>query len=608
MHNPKHIVNSDILVVGGGGAAVMSSVTAARLGADVVLCAKGKVGKSGNTIMIGGGFSLDAQGVRSCGYEQANPAITKEQLFDKLVTSSFYIGNQRIAKLYVENGGEAVRECLEWSKSTGHPFLFIPGGNSFMSSGRYFGAAVKKGLESAPQIRTYEDTVITHLLLSGGRVCGAVGLNVYTGEVTQYNAGAVILATGGYQPFSLKNSISDMTGDGIALALHAGAAAVDMEFFLYLPTIVQPGFARGSIIPYLVTMPNFGTPEPRVTDLDGVPLPISEECSHLPKANKINKIVYSYFWGKGVFEKYEHYGNAMYYDYSAYSDAEIYAMFENMAKSTSIWHAKGYYNGIYLKKLADHIVHNGKRLKVGFGNEYSMGGIAVDEELSTGVPGLFAAGEVTGGTFGAFRSGDGLVEMLAHGVIAGKSAATFAGKVQQGQAENVDEALDELFAPFAVNDGISPARIHRELESAADEGFNFFRSEERLVTAKERIGSIRASLGRLGISNPSKHYNLEWYDSITARNLALCTEIGINAAFGRKESRGCHMRLDYPAIDNEHYLVNTYARLRGNTILYEAKEPEAPYIPLDKRSYASIPEYIIKKYGGKAVENFNFKK
>ncbi len=587
----------------------MSALAAAREGAKVTVISKGKIGKSGNTIMIGGGFSLDGPSARDlCGYEQANVAFTKEQLFDKLVTSSFYIGNQRIAKQYVEQGPYAVRECLEWAKQAGQDLFFIPAGNSWMSSGRSFGMTVRQGIKAEPGIAVYEDTTVSHLLLLGDTVVGAVGVNIYTGEVIQYNAKAVVIATGGYQPFSLKNSISDMTGDGIALALRAGASVVDMEFFLYLPTITKPGFARGSILPYLFTMPNFGALEPKVTDLDGKELPISADCATLPRTNKVNKIVYSYFWGKGVFEKYGQYGNRFYYDYSAYSDQDIFDMFERVSKAVSLWHTKGSYNGIDLKKLAEYIVNNGKRLEVGLGNEYSMGGISVTDDFSAGVKGLYAAGEVTGGTFGAFRSGDGLVEMLAHGLTAGQSAARYAAGTQQLEPGNLEEALADLFAPLETAEGISPSYVHKLIERASDEGFNFFRSEDRLQAALTQIKGIRGQLGVLHTKTAERKYNMEWYDAITAKNLALCVEIGITAALNRRESRGCHMRADYPAIDNEKHLHNTYARLDKGEIVYWTKEPEAVYAPLDRAGYASIPEYIFSKYGGKAIENFGIQK
>ena len=90
-------VTSDVLVIGGAGAAVMAAVSALRQGASVTLAAKGKVGKSGNTIMVGGSFGIDGESAREvCGEPQANQEYTRKKLFHKLVTSAFQIGDQRM--------------------------------------------------------------------------------------------------------------------------------------------------------------------------------------------------------------------------------------------------------------------------------------------------------------------------------------------------------------------------------------------------------------------------------------------------------------------------------------------------------------------------------
>jgi succinate dehydrogenase / fumarate reductase flavoprotein subunit len=164
------VVSCDVLVIGGAGAAVMSAVSAAREGAKVVLVSKGKVGKSGNTIMIGGGFSIDGESAsKDCGLTEASQAVNKESLYRKLVASSFYIGNQEIEKQYVEKGGEGVRECLSWAKNAGQKFLFVPGGAAWMTSGRSFGRAVKQGLDENKDILRFEDIVISDILLSNGK-------------------------------------------------------------------------------------------------------------------------------------------------------------------------------------------------------------------------------------------------------------------------------------------------------------------------------------------------------------------------------------------------------------------------------------------------------
>ncbi len=609
MHGIDVEINSDVLVIGGAGAAVMSAVNAAKTGADVVVVSKGKIGKSGNTIMIGGGFSIDGETARKeIGKEDANPAVTKEKLYEKLVTSSFYLGNQKIERQYVNAGGEAVKKCLKWAEESGQKFHFSPAGVSWTTSGRSFGRAVKAGIKEAPEIKVFEDILIVDILLSDNKACGAIGLNIYTGEVIKYKAKSVILATGGFQPFSLKNSISDMTGDGIAMALRAGARVTDMEFLLFIPTITEPAYAKGSILPYLLTIPAISPITPKVTDLDGKEIVIPEEFDSISKGNKIFKIIYSYFWGKKTFEKYEKYGNNFYYDFSDYTEEEIYGIFEKIAELEALWHPKGMYNGINLKELAHSIIINQKRLKVGLGNEYSMGGISVKEDFTTGVTGLYAAGEVTAGTFGAFRSGDGLVEMLAQGVAAGENAALYAKETTSLEADNTEEILNALFAPLEKQDGLNPAKALLKIEEIADEGFNFFRTGSRLGKASEDIASLSASLKDLSTASDSRKYNLDWYNSVIARNLTLCTQIGIYAANNRKESRGCHMRTDYPSVDNINYLYNTYASLNGGKLVYSNEKPEEVYTSLPVENVESIPEYILEQYGGKTVESISIKK
>lgn len=609
MHDINYEVNSDILVIGGAGAAVMSAVSAARKGADVTVVSKGKIGKSGNTIMIGGGFCIDGESAfKICGLKDANLSFTKNQLFDKLITSSFFIGNQKIQKQYVDMGPQAVKECLNWAQSSKQKFYYAPQGVSWRTSGKAFGRAVKEGINQNPGIHVFEDTIIVDILLSGKKVCGAIGLNIYTGETVKYNAKSVIIATGGFQPFSLKNSISDMTGDGIAMALRAGARVVDMEFLLFIPTITEPAYAKGSILPYLLTIPAICAASPKITDLDGVELKIPQEFEGIPKGNKIYKIIYAYFWGKELFKKYDTFGNNLYYDYSEYSAEEIYKIFDEVAAKESAWHANGKYNKIDLHKLAEQIIRNGKRLKVGLGNEYSMGGISVKDDFSTCVEGLYAAGEVTGGTFGAFRSGDGLVEMLAQGVTAGENAAAFAQSASLQVAYNTEAVLSELFAPLDQTDGVSAVESLSRMESIADKGFNFFRKEETLEKAAKAITALRATLKNLSTASKDQKYNLEWYHGIIAKNIALCAEIGIHAALNRKESRGCHMRSDYPAVDNENFLYNTYAQLKNDEIVYHNEKPAAIYKSLPTENYESISKYIYDQYGGKTFENFSVKK
>jgi succinate dehydrogenase / fumarate reductase flavoprotein subunit len=601
------IIESDVLVIGGAGAAVMSAVHASRAGVSVAVASKGKAGKSGNTVMIGGGFGIDGEGAREVmGLDDANPDYTRRRAFEKLVYSGFFLGDQRLQKIFVDLGPKAVEECLAWAKEAGQFFRYNARSVSWRTSGAAFGKTVAQGLKNEASIAVYEDIFIAELLKNGGRAAGALGIDVYSGELVQFNAKAIIVATGGFQPFSLKNSNTDMTGDGIALGLRAGARVVDMEFLLFIGTILEPVYARGSILPFLLTFaPVFQ--KTRKTDLDGRELVFPPDAKYQvgPYTGKVNKLLMAEFYGRGIYEKFDTHGNAFYYDYSAYTDDELRAGFQTFADTYKDFQREGYYNGIDLRRLAEDIIANKKRLKVAFGNEYSMGGLVVDPDFSVpGVPGLFAAGEVSGGTFGAFRSGDGLTEMLVHGYVAGESAAAYAKKTGRIVPEDSEQKAAVLLAPFTRTGGLSPIEARTALEAICDAGFDFFRDGTRLARAYDEIVKLHRSLKGLFIPVQDRRYNLEWLNSVIVRNLALVAEIGIYGALNRRESRGTHLRADFPAVNNREYLFNFVASLSGDPvegipgpggIVYEKRRPEAYHVPLAAGNFPSAADFLAEK-------------
>lgn len=590
-----HIVETDVLVVGGAGAAVTAAVEAQESGRSVALVTKGRVGRSGNTIMVGGSFGIDGESAREyCGEPEANLDYTRERLFRKLVTSAFQIGNQGMERHFVDDAPPAVARLLGWVKEAGQKFKFMSKASRWRVSGRPFGNALRHGLKSHEAIEVYEDTMMVDVLTSGGAACGAFGFDVYTGEIVLFRAKSVVLATGGFQPFSLQNSISDMTGDGVGMALRAGASAVDMEFLLFIGTILEPQYARGSILPYLLSIPAMFGPRPKMTDLDGRELSFPTEGRYKvgPADTKVNKLLMSYFYGKGIWKNWDTHGNAFYYDYSAYSDQEILDAFAKFADSQKTWHRKGKYHRIDLQRLGRDIIADKKRLKVGFGNEYSMGGVLVDANFATGVPGLFAAGEVTGGLFGAFRSGDGLTEMLAQGCTAGKSAAAYAAGAELRDPEDYAAKLAELEAPFGRANGASPADLLARLYAHCDRGFNFYRSGELIAEAYAGVRALRAEFGNISLASSSRRYNLEWMQSVMLRNLLLCAELGLHAAGERKESRGTHLRADHPEVNNRDFLFSYVGSLQNGEPAYRTQAPAEPLLPLDRNVYPNVAECI----------------
>ena len=396
----KEKVFTDVLVIGGGGAACTAAVASARKGADTVLVSKGKIGNSGNTIMIGGSYGMDGE---SAFYEyhipEADPSFTKEDLFRSICNDGFNLSDQNMVEQFVEESPRIVYEVREWGREAGQHYKFYRPGN-WDVSGRGMGRSLLKGVEKEGSIRLYEDVMIIGLLKNGDRVTGAVGMDLYEGCLLQFEAKEVVLGTGGYQPYSLKNTNSDMTGDGQAMAYRAGARLADMEFMLFLITAVEPNEMRGSILPVICTFRDAFDYDP--VDRFGQKIEIPNQLREMEKTSEMCKLVHIYYYGKAIREGRGTENGGIYFDFHRFTDQEIDRMFDALMDHFDGFYPRGKYHGNDILEYK-RLVKEKRRIEVGLSSEYSVGGILVDENMDTGVPGLFAAGECASGVFGANR-------------------------------------------------------------------------------------------------------------------------------------------------------------------------------------------------------------
>ena len=562
-------IETEVLVAGGAGAGVMAAIHAARGGAAVVLVSKGKIGRSGNVIMAGGGCGIDGQsGKDILGIKSADPSFTRENLYDCIVKESFYLAEQNMVKQYVEDAPTALQDYLRWADRAHCKFVPIqPCG--WQSSGLQFARPLVEGMKEAPEVQTMEDTIVLDLLMSEKRVTGALCLNFYTGELIQVNAKAVILATGGYQPRTLNNTVSDMTGDGQAMAYRAGATLSDMEFMLAFPTALVPEDMRGSIYPYI-----FRRIPHRLTDKNGDEIVIPESVRRLSSESKLNKIVNCYYMGHAVANGLGGPHGGVFWDYSRASEEEKRKGFDQFYHRFSLWHKYGYYKGESMKRVEEMIFRD-ESLEVGLGIEYSMGGVAVNERMETGIDGLLAAGEVTAGTFGACRVGDGLIEMLAHGMKAGQVAAEYcrAHDWLPSDPEQVNRLAEETLSFFDNADGPNAIQVYNRMEKICDRGLGVIRDEAGIQGALDELLQVKQEAKKLTLACRSRKYNFEWLRAIQVQNMLVCDEAALRAALERRESRGCHIRKDYEQVDHDHYLHHYQFQLKEGAMNMSAKAP-----------------------------------
>ncbi len=596
------VVNTEVLAIGGGGAGVTAAIGAARKGAQVTLVSKGKVGNSGNTIMIGGSYAMDGHSAYyKFGIKEADKELTKDILFNQIVRDSFYLSEQDIVEQFVEESPDIIYEVKQWADQAGQKFIFRKPATWNMS-GNAMGKALQHGLKQE-DVEIIEDVIIVDLLKDGDKVCGAVGIDIYSGEIIQFNAKAVVMGTGGYQPFTLKNTNSDMTGDGVAMAFRAGAQLADMEFLLYLVTCLEPNEVKGSILPvFFVFNPNF---KYRVTDANGDEIVIPKELKEIEVKSELGKLIELYYYGKCVLEGRGTEDDGVYFDFSDMSEDEIDDMFEDLIKSflTEVY-KDGFYHGDDVRAYKEFCKKH-KRVKIGLGNEYTHGGIVINEKMESSIEGLYAAGECSSGAFGSNRVADAVVEMLVQGIRAGKSAAEYSKNKEVNPCNKMaQEIAKETLRYFENKKGISAVEANLEIERISDKGLSFFRTEEGLDQAIAEYQQLEEKMNNMVLKSKSRLYNYEWIQAIQAKNRLLCAKLSAIMAKERKESRGMHLRADYPLVDDDNFLIRHIAELRNGVINLSTKKPKVTKLEIPKGGKTEYIDYILNNEMG--LENISY--
>jgi len=599
----ERIYETDVLVIGGGGAGITAAVAAARSGADVLLISKGKIGNSGNTIMIGGSYAMDGYSAyHTYGLKDADPTLTKDVLFDSIVKDGFHLADQNMVEQFVEESPAIVNEVRLWAERAGQNFRFGPPATWSMS-GHAMGKALHQGVKETAGIKTLEDVMIVELLKDGDRTTGALGIDIYTGEIIQLNSKAVILGTGGFQPFTLKNTNSDMTGDGIGMAFRAGAKVADMEFLLFLLTTLEPNEMKGSILPvYLL----FLGLEFKVYDGEGNEIIIPHELKEIESKSELGKLIDIYYFGRAIVEGRAGKNGGVYFDFSDTSDEAFNEKFDEIESFFLNFYKKGFYHGDDLKVYRELCIKN-KRVEVSMGNEYTVGGILINERMETSIPGLYAAGECASGVFGANRVADAVTEMMVQGYRAGLSAAEYIKQVKYSDNnKNAEETALGLLKYLQNEDGLSAAEVNLQIEKISDKGLTFWRTEEGLIEAINQYETLEKSLDQITLKSKSRAYNFEWIQAIQAKNRLLCSKLAAIMANERKESRGLHLRIDYPEVDNDRYLVRTIAEYKQGKIQLTNRKPIVTKLELPEGGKTEYVKYILENDMG--LQNLDYAK
>jgi succinate dehydrogenase / fumarate reductase, flavoprotein subunit len=249
------------------------------------------------------------------------------------------------------------------------------------------------------------------------------------------------------------------------------------------------------------------------------------------------------------------------------------------------------------KELADVDITK-EPMEIGPTCHYVMGGVEVDpDSQASSVPGLYAAGEVSGGMHGSNRlGGNSLSDLLVFGRRAGQSAAqhvdavTAAGRPQVSQAE-VDAAMAEALAPLERSGGENPYEVHAALQQLMTDQVGLIRTADELTSALTELEKLRARAAQVSVQG-GRAYNPGWHLAQDLRNMLLVSDCVAQAALERQESRGGHTREDYPEMSPQWRKINLVGTLDGET----ARLARQPMIPMRPDLLGLFEVSELKKY------------
>jgi succinate dehydrogenase / fumarate reductase flavoprotein subunit len=585
----------DVLVIGAGGAGLRAAAEAAAAGVKVAVISKSLLGKA-HTVMAEGGIAAAMANVDDRDSWRVHFADT--------MRGGQYLNSWRMAELHAKEAPACVHELEAWGAvfdrtADGRILQRNFGGHRYP---RLAHVGDRTGLE---MIRTLQDhdihlgmdvfmeyTIVT-LLKDGDRVVGAFGYDRERGRFHVFHAKAVVLATGGIgRAYKITSNSWEYTGDGHALAYHAGGALIDMEFVQFHPTgMIWPPSVRGILVTEGVRGEGgvLRNRDGRRFMFDDIPVAYKNQTSDTEEEG------WRYTQGDKNARRppelltRDHVARCIRREVKEGRGSPHGGVFLDIA-----WIKERIPNATeHIKKKLPSMYHQFKQLadiditqvpmEVGPTTHYMMGGVRVDADSQmSDVPGLFAAGECGAGLHGANRlGGNSLSDLLVFGKRAGQFAASYAKENSLGaiNPQEVELAEKRALALFERDSVEGPYALQHALQDMMQDLVGIVRQEKEMLQALDRIRQLQARAEHVGVGG-NREYNPGWHTAIDLNNLLIVSEMVILAALERKESRGAHFREDYPSKDDKLGSFNIVIRKGSDGAMQVLREP-IPEMPLE---------------------------
>ena len=539
--------DTDILILGSGGAGLFAALHAQKAAphAKVTIAVKGLIGKCGCTRMVQGGYNVALA-----------PGDSVERHFMDTVIGGKWLPDQDMAWKLCKT---AVTRIHELENEIGCFFDRNPDGTLHQKAfaGQTFDRTAHKGdltgieiisrlmeqVLSRPVERLQEHRAVGLIpSRDGSALAGVLFIDMRSGKFRLVRAKTVLMATGGGPTmYKYHTPSGDKSMDGLAMAMRRGLALRDMEMVQFHPT----GLLAGA-----------GTKMTGTVLEEG----LRGAGGHLMNGDQ-QRFMFDYDAGGE----------------RATRDIVSRAIYEEMRQGRTSPHGGVYISMAHLgpqlvaekfKGMVKRCADSGFDLAAGLVEvvptaHYLMGGVVVDTDTRTALPGLYVAGEDAGGAHGSNRlGGNGVANSTVYGGVAGDVMGQDCLKVQalHDPDETVlDEEMARATAPFAQKPGDVTALRDRLLD-VMWEDVGVMRDADGLQRGLQRIDEIDDALSSTGVAADNLAFNLSWHDWLNLRSLVDMSRVIAQSALSRENSRGAHFREDHPdagAMQDSYFTLAT---------------------------------------------------
>jgi succinate dehydrogenase/fumarate reductase flavoprotein subunit len=550
-------ISCDVLVIGGGTAGPMAAL-------------KAKLANPQSTVILLEKANVKRSGAISMGMDGLNNAVipgyaTPEQYTKEITIANDGIVDQRPVLKYAQTCYSIIEELdgygIRFQKTANGDFAV----KKVHHIGTYVlpmpnGETVKKALYRQlrrARLLISNRFMATRLLMGEGRVAGAIAVNTRTAELLVIRAKAVILCMGaagrlglptsGYMFGTYENAAN--SGDGYAMAYHAGAALANLECFQINPLIKD---YNGPACAYVAG-------------------PFGAYTSN----NKGQRFIECDYWsGQMMLEFYNELqsGNGPVFLKLNHLHPETVGEIEDILHRVERPTRGAFHAGRgtdYRKEMIEMHIS-----EIGFCSGHSASGVFVDEFARTTVPGLYAAGDM------ASVPHNYMLGAFTNGSVAGKDAAEYASGTSLAEFDREDVVREgkRVLAPTKREDGVPPNQIEYKTRRLVNDYLQPPKVTRKYELAQQRFAEVREDMENTMIARNAH----ELMRALEASSILDCADMAAHASLYRTESRWglYHLRVDHPEKNDEDWFCHTLLSKRDGKMVSEKRAVDPYVIPL----------------------------